>query len=51
MPGLPRVPNAEAIDIDDLKSKYPNLEIIHLTVDTKKDNPKDWFIIGKETRK
>ncbi|MEJ2280818.1 MAG: hypothetical protein P8X97_02725 [Candidatus Bathyarchaeota archaeon] len=41
----------EAIDLDDLKKRYPDLEIIHLTVDTKKDNPIDWYIIGQEIRK
>ena len=41
----------EAIDLDDLKKRYPDLEIIHLTVDTKKDKPKDWYIIGQEILK
>jgi len=38
----------EPIDLDDLKQGHPNLEIIHLTVDTEHDNPEDWYIIGKE---
>jgi predicted kinase len=38
----------EPVDLDDLKHGNPNLEIIHLTVDTEYDNPKDWYIIGKE---
>ena len=33
------------------KKRYPNLEVIHLTVDTRKDAPEDWYIIGQETRK
>lgn len=41
----------ELIDLDDLEKRFPNLEIIHLTVDTKNDNPKDWYIIGQEIRK
>jgi len=40
----------EAVDLDDLKQKHPNLEIIHLTVDTELDDPQDWHIIGKEVR-
>ncbi len=40
----------ESVDLDDLKQRHPNLEIIHLTVDTENDNPEDWYIIGKEVR-
>lgn len=40
----------ESVDLDDLKQRHPNLEIIHLTVDTEHDNPEDWYIIGKEIR-
>jgi predicted kinase len=40
----------ETIDLDDLKQRYPGLDIIHLTVDTECDNPDDWYIIGKEIR-
>ena len=40
----------EAVDLDDLKQKHPNLEIIHLTVDTELDDPQDWHIIGKDVR-
>jgi len=40
----------EPVDLDDLKKRHPNLEIIHLTVDTEYDNPEDWYIIGKEVR-
>jgi predicted kinase len=40
----------EAVDLDNLKTNYPNLKIIHLTVDTEYDNPEDWYIIGKEVR-
>jgi len=40
----------ESVDLDDLKQRHPNLEIIHLTVDTEHDNPEDWYIIGKEVR-
>ena len=40
----------ESVDLDDLKQRHPNLEIIHLTVDTEYDNPEDWYIIGKEVK-
>jgi predicted kinase len=40
----------EPVDLDDLKKRNPQLEIIHLTVDTELDNPEDWYIIGKEVR-
>ena len=40
----------ESVDLDDLRQKHPNLELIHLTVDTEHDNPEDWYIIGKEIR-
>jgi len=36
----------EEVDLDDLKDSYPNLDIIHLTVDTTHDAPQDWHIIG-----
>jgi predicted kinase len=35
----------ENVDIDDLKNLYPNLQIVHLTVDTELDPPEDWYII------
>ena len=40
----------ENVDLDDLKSLYPDLPIIHLTVDTELDPPEDWYIIGMEKR-
>jgi len=40
----------EKVDMDDLKRLYPNLNIIHLTVDTQYDPPEDWYIIGIEKR-
>ena len=40
----------EKVDLDDLKDKFPNLRIIHLTVDTELDPPEDWYIIGMEKR-
>jgi predicted kinase len=40
----------EAVDLDDLKQRYPNLKVTHLIVDTELDEPKDWYIIGKQDR-
>jgi len=40
----------EPVDLDDLKKRYPQLEIVHLTVDTEHDPPEDWYIIGMEKR-
>lgn len=40
----------EAVDLDDLKGLYPNLNIIHLIVDTRHDPPEDWYIIGVKKR-
>jgi hypothetical protein len=40
----------ETVDLDDLKRRHPQLEIVHLTVDTEYDPPEDWYIIGMEKR-
>jgi predicted kinase len=40
----------EPVDLDDLKRRHPQLEIVHLTVDTDYDRPEDWYIIGMEKR-
>jgi hypothetical protein len=40
----------EPVNLDDLKTSCPQLEIVHLTVDTECDPPKDWYIIGMEKR-
>lgn len=42
--------NFEKVDMDDLKNLYPNLAILHLTVDTRQDLPEGWYIIGAEKR-
>jgi predicted kinase len=38
----------EAVDLDDLKRLYPQLNVIHLVVDTANDPPEDWYIIGEK---
>jgi predicted kinase len=40
----------EPVDLDDFKKRYPQLNIVHLTVDTEYDPPEDWYIIGVEKR-
>jgi predicted kinase len=40
----------EEVDIDGVKTFYPNLDIIHLTVDTELDEPENWYIIGMKRR-
>jgi len=40
----------EKVDLNDLKDSYPNLNIIHLIVDTRYDPPEDWYIIGVEKK-
>ncbi len=40
----------EPVDLNDLKGLYPNLNIIHLIVDTQYDSPEDWYIIDVEKR-
>jgi predicted kinase len=40
----------EEVDVDDLKRLYIRLNVVHLIVDTKYDQPKDWYIIGTEKR-
>jgi predicted kinase len=38
----------EPVDLEDLKAFYPQLNIVHLTVDTCYDAPEDWHVIGVE---
>lgn len=40
----------EEVDLDDLKISYPDLNIVHLTVDTQKDLSEDWHVIGVTRR-
>lgn len=40
----------EPIDLNDLINIYPNLKIIHFTVDTSEDLEEKWFVIDKVTR-
>jgi predicted kinase len=40
----------EPVDLDDLKKRFPQLRMVHLTVDTCSDAPKDWYVIGMEKK-
>jgi len=40
----------EKVDVDDLKQLHPDLDILHLTVDTTCDSREDWYVIGMEKR-
>lgn len=40
----------EEVDLDDLKRSYPELSILHLTVDTEHEEPAGWYIIGADKR-
>jgi len=40
----------EEVDLNDLKQLNPDLNIIHLAVDTQHDPSEDWYIIGMEKR-
>jgi predicted kinase len=40
----------EEVDIDDFKSSYPDLNIIHFVVDTSKDPPEDWYLTSLNKR-
>ena len=40
----------EAVDLDDLKDRFPSLSIAHLTVDTNSDLEEDWHVIDRVDR-
>ena len=40
----------ERVDLDDLKILYPDLNIVHLLVDTTSNLEEEWFVIDKVTR-
>jgi len=40
----------EEIDLDVLKANFPDLDIVHLVVDTNSDDEKDWFVIDRIER-
>jgi predicted kinase len=38
----------ESVNLTDLKNQNPGLKIIHLIVDTAKDQPEEWYIVGEK---
>lgn len=40
----------EKVDLDDLKRLCPDIELVHVTVDTQYDPPEDWCVIGVDKR-
>lgn len=38
----------EAVDAADLKNIYPQLNVVHLTVDTCRDETDRWYVVGME---
>ena len=40
----------EAVDLEDLKRRFPTLNICHLLVDTTSDLETEWFVVDKVTR-
>ncbi|MDP6155779.1 MAG: ATP-binding protein [Candidatus Thermoplasmatota archaeon] len=36
----------EKIDISSIKKEYPGIAILHLTVDTTRDEPEGWYVVG-----
>ncbi|HEX7363631.1 MAG TPA: ATP-binding protein [Dehalococcoidia bacterium] len=36
----------EPVDLNDIKTAYPELNIIHFVVDTSEDPPQDWYVIS-----
>lgn len=40
----------EEVNLDDLKGLYPDLNIIHFIVDTRNDQPEDWYITNVQKK-
>jgi hypothetical protein len=40
----------EEVNLDDLKSAYPDLNIIHFIVDTRDDQPENWYVTAVHKR-
>ena len=40
----------EPVDLDGLKESYPNLDIVHLVVDTTSDLTEEWFVTERRIR-
>lgn len=40
----------EPVDLDDFKTRHPDLHVVHLTVDTSSDLEDEWFVINRVDR-
>ena len=40
----------EPVNIDDIKDAYPELNIIHFIVDTRNDQPEDWYVTSLQKK-
>lgn len=40
----------EPVDLDDLKARHPDLNIVHLLVDTASDSEEEWYVIDRIVR-
>ncbi|MCJ7829126.1 MAG: ATP-binding protein [Dehalococcoidia bacterium] len=40
----------EEVNLNDLKGSYPDLNIIHFIVDTRNDQPEDWYITNVQKK-
>jgi predicted kinase len=40
----------EPVDLDDLKSRHPELEIVHMVVDTESNDEHDWYVVERVER-
>jgi len=38
----------EPVDMKDLKTRFPTLKTLYFTVDTSRDDPEGWYVIGME---
>lgn len=40
----------QPVDLDGMKSEFPDLDVVHYVVDTTEDPPEKWFVISKDER-
>ena len=40
----------EAVDIEAITKRFPDLAVVHMVVDTSRENPEDWYVTSVEKR-
>jgi hypothetical protein len=40
----------QPVELDAMKSEFPNLRVVHYIVDTTEDPPEDWYVVSKDAR-